>query len=279
MPHFSIILFPELYISKSALEKVVNMLCECLLEPSNHQVTLDACASLAAYISSLVYTESLKLTYGNKLLLSLFTFSWRSHACKDVITKDTIWEVDTAWQDAIGILCSALDTSDLKILCELLANIFESEFVSGTVTNEILSDSTEKIVLLFRSIYSNCPMLPFDLFELFFYREFTSSWRRQLTDLCVYADYVSGKLTAFSKPENVEVIHLDVSKYVLWSNIMIGVLMSPLQMYTENDYGDETNLVKMVKLVNATDVMFNLVYDLALEQSYTDHYKMVRANN
>lgn len=288
LPYLSI---SELFISKNAVLQIVEIISTCLLQPDDHAVTLDGCASLAAYISSVLYTETLKLRYGTDLLLALFTLSCNTRLDTDTISQDTLWEVSTAWQDVVGTLCCCLEIDELKSVADQFAAIIEDEFLKDRVESFNTDEIVDKIVNFMRVVKKNNGFVVFKVLELFLERGFVPKWRADLKDVCESAQYARGSLASLYSPINCNTMDVGderILKYFTWLSLTIDVLLTPIEAmenYEEDDeetieMKDDDNSSKDIKtMIDASDdiynVMLNLLYDVTLANVIKENYKMV----
>ncbi|KAI4457621.1 zinc finger protein [Holotrichia oblita] len=280
----------ELFISKNAVIQIVNIISNCLLNPSDHPVTLDSCASLAAYISSVLYTENLKLRYGTELLLALFKLSCNTRLDTETISQDTLWEVNTAWQDVVGILCCSLETEELKSLANQFAEIIEEEFLINDAKIFKSEEIVDKIVNFIRVIKKNNGFVIFKLLELFLERNFVPKWRSELTNLCVCAEYSRGSLSSLYSPVDSGIISVEdetILKYFKWLGLVIDVFLTPIEAvenYEDDEdevLHEESPLKEVHTMIDASDdiykVMLNLLYDVTLANTIKDNFKTIKS--
>ncbi|GJQ69098.1 hypothetical protein Trydic_g6262 [Trypoxylus dichotomus] len=280
----------ELFISKNAVVKIVNIISNCLLNPNDYPVTLDTCASLAAYISSVLYTENLKLRYGTDLLLSLFTLSCNTRVDPETLSQDTSWEVNTAWQDVIGILFCCLEIEELKAVADQFAEIIEKEFLNNDPETFNTEEIADKIVSFIRVIKKNNGFVIFKLLELFLERGFVPEWRSELSAVCICAEYSQGLLSSLYSPINDSSMHVEddkMLKYFTWLGLCIDVLLTPIEAmekdedeFSENEK-DEVGLSREVHtMIDVSDdiynVMLNLLYDVTLANVIKEDYKIIK---
>lgn len=251
-------------------------------------MTLDGCASLAAYISSVLYTENLKLRYGTDLLLALFKLSCNTRLDLETISQDTLWEVNTAWQDVVGILCCSLETDELKSLANQFAEIIEEEFLNNDPKSFHSEEIVDKIVNFIRVIKKNNGFVVFKLLELFLERSFVPKWRSELANLCVCAEYSRGALSSLYSPVNSGTIPVEdetILKYFKWLGLIIDVFLTPIDAIEnyDEDEDEETHedspLKEVHTMIDASDdiykVMLNLLYDVNLANTIKDNFKAV----
>lgn len=103
----------KILIDTETCERIVDVISEPLTDESRIS-QMDQCASLLAQIFPVICFDAEKEKLQRKIFLSLFDFSIKKELSDD-LSDDTIWEVTTAWQDA-------LSSKDLMINDELLAS-------------------------------------------------------------------------------------------------------------------------------------------------------------
>ncbi|XP_017770844.1 PREDICTED: E3 ubiquitin-protein ligase listerin [Nicrophorus vespilloides] len=274
----------DLLIRKKSVFEIIESLSACLMSPHNHPMTIDTCASLGAYLAAIVYTESLKLAYSDKLLIALFTLSCCSDVDPETLSKDTIWEVNTAWQDIITLITGEIQQNELKILAETFAKIVEKKLFNAIET--INSDEVvEKIVSFLNSVAKCKPLYVGELISLFMERTFIPLQAKILKLQIQLIEYLKGNLSDPYEPTNSKVDRdqfelIDeekIAKYFTWKQIMLSVISSPIDEddYCESDDGNTGNI--LLKLAENTENMISgLLYDIALLESVNQNLKSVR---
>lgn len=271
-------------ISRDAITGVISTLTKVLRSHKSYDQIIDNCARLATYLSTMIYTEKLKLFYGDELLLALFTLSTKSDISIEALSKDTAWEVTTAWQDVIYLLAPELPEGELKTLTTKFADIIETEVLQND------GDLDNIVILIGNFVKStmNCVCLtPNDIVALFTQRAFISKWVDYLSYVCMYAEYVRGNLSSpyeqIKKPDE-SVPENDIPKYLRWMQFVARVLSKPvmIESCTDDEDEDDTENVStlpIVKLVGVTDhnigIIIDLFYSLAIAQSFSENYKSV----
>ncbi|XP_017770838.1 PREDICTED: E3 ubiquitin-protein ligase listerin-like [Nicrophorus vespilloides] len=271
----------DLLIRKNSVIEIIESLSACLMSPHNHPKTINTCARLGAYLAAFLYTESLKDAYSDKLLIGLFTLS-----CKNVypeaLTKDTIWEVNTAWQDVITLITGEIQKNELKILAETFAKIVEKKLFNAIET--INSDKlVEKIVSFLNSVAKCKPLYVGELISLFIKRTIILQQAKILKHQIQLIEYLKGNLSdpyAYSMVDRdqLELIdEVEISKYFTWKEIMLSVITSPIDEDNDcqSDNGSTGNI--LLKLAQYTEsIICELLHDIVLLESVNQNFKSVR---
>ena len=124
----------NILINISTCEKIVDIIIEPL-KIEEKKNTLDSSGSFLAQILPVVCFDPQKKAIQQKIFLALFEFSI-SNELSDDLSEDTLWEVTTAWQDA-------LSSDDVKMDDELLnscSSIIDSQFLNDALTNMSIED-------------------------------------------------------------------------------------------------------------------------------------------
>lgn len=253
-----------------------------MLNPSEYSVTVDSCASFAAFISTVIYTSNFKLTYGEHLLLAMFNLSCFSNIDSSILSKDTLWEVNTAWQDVISTLSQELIFEEFKSLTSKCADIVEKEVFSHSISFDD-EHIVDVIVNFMKCLQTNNPLWMSDVLNIFLQRNLIPSLVNILNKVCICAEYIRGDLCSPHQViENVEFFedNLDIVKYMVWMDLIAHVLTSSSgTAEEEEDDMNETNNSLVIESLpfdaNVTNVMIDLVYSLSLANSFKKHYNCV----
>lgn len=154
----------------------------------------DDCISLAGYISALIYTENHLLKFGDQLLLTLFTLSCDPTFYRGNLSVETIYESNTAWQDAITLLMDKLTLEDCKHLTLKLAKIFGKFFQSESLNENHMQIMIDVAVNFLRAVYRSKPLSLSEYFVVFFDQLFFKEWEADIHGLCKGAEFVKGSL-------------------------------------------------------------------------------------
>lgn len=184
----------DLFLSEKTVAEVIEKFQHPLLNPEEFAVTVDTCASLAAYISAIVYSEKLCLKYGDNLLLALFSLSCNTHVDSECLSKDTLWEVSTAWQDALMSVASRLNKEEFLLLVEKFANVVEEEIAVSSVQDVNVEHFVGVLVDLVRCCQKCVPLWTNDVLMVFLEQEFFVTWRDRVRAACLWAEYIAGNI-------------------------------------------------------------------------------------
>lgn len=215
--------------------------CNCLLTPLDYPFTIDVCASFAAQLSSTLYTEQTLLTYGDQLILALFSLSCCSNFDEEIISKDTLWEVSTAWQDILVTLISANLLTEFENILWKFKKVIENEFMKCDSTNYLVIERLSTVVVdlfhcalqtdaknnLLDQITNSLLTLPANL----------RSTKQQVVNICNCARIITGDLSWVDQnplPQNIlnEIWdHSTIVKYLLWHEFIINVISN---LYKKN---------------------------------------------
>lgn len=263
-------------ISHDCVMSVIRSFCKVLYSPETNLMTIDTCASLAAYISEMIYSDLLNLTYGDDLILAFFTFSCNNKLIDcEYISEDTLWEVRTSWQDAIQLISLTVDDNTLESLTRKLADIIEKSYLELDHYN--CEHLVKAITCYARCIQKSKPFLVDKLFKIFFSRPFVLKWREQLLSIAINSEFIRGSLSTPYDPLNVTNAHLsdeDVIKYFLWSHLVTTVISSSIE---DQDDGDESEeIVAFIKVLdNSEELLLVAVRDICLINILKIDYKNV----
>lgn len=114
--------------------KIVDIMLEPL-KIDEKKNSLDSSGSFLAQILPVVCFDPQKKAIQRKIFLALFNFSI-SNELSDDLSEDTLWEVTTAWQDA-------LSSDDVKMDDELLnlcSHIIDNQLLNVSLTNMTIED-------------------------------------------------------------------------------------------------------------------------------------------
>ncbi|XP_018571354.1 E3 ubiquitin-protein ligase listerin isoform X2 [Anoplophora glabripennis] len=275
----------ELLIHSEAVSQIISKLIATLEHYNDYTVTLDTCSSLAAYISAIIYTENLLLTYGSKLLLSLFKLSCNSNLDHEVISAETIYEVNTAWQDAVTLLTKSLSLDASKDLTGKFADILENEFLCNDMGESHVDHLASVAVSFIKAVHRSRPLGVSDFLCLFLERSFVPAWRTDLNSLCKVAEYVKGNLSSpfdeIRKPSE-DVQEWDILRYFVWTYLKLRIVGMELDGDEEEEEEEEEDEgikpdKKSVYILNVIDesetFISEILYDLSYSQSYLQNFK------
>lgn len=127
--------------------KIIDIMCEPLKDESRIS-QMDQCASFLAQILPVICSDEESKKLQQKIFLALFEFSIAKELSDD-LSEDTLWEVTTAWQDALSSNDVAMDefllSSCSKIISEKIENVsMDKMSVSGM---ERFTEIVSKLVI------------------------------------------------------------------------------------------------------------------------------------
>lgn len=121
----------DILIDNKTCGNIVEIICNTLND-ENKVNQIDQCASFLAQIFSTICSDSQKKDIQLRIFLSLFDFSITKEISENV-SEDTMWEISTAWQDA-------LSSGDLEMNDELLG--YCSRVVDKKLYNMTMIDAS-----------------------------------------------------------------------------------------------------------------------------------------
>lgn len=270
----------ELFITQSTIGKIIGLLSNCLLHSTDYTLTIDNCASLASYIASSVCSDH--TTFNDELFLALFHLSCHMKGEEyEYLSKDTLWEVKTAWQDALVSLSANTDKGVLLALSEKCADILESTILGCDILTVDSEYSTEIITKYLLSVEKSKPLFVGEIFNSFFGRAFVSLWREQIYSLTKQVEYLKGNI-CFEHSTSFESSNIDprsILKYFGWKLLMIKTLHTEIN--NEDDYFDDeededeqkscTN--RILKLLDKfEDVLLDVLQDIVAFDNIIANY-------
>ncbi|CAO1404688.1 unnamed protein product [Diamesa hyperborea] len=131
-------------------EKIVDIMVEPLHNDEKKN-SLDSSGSFLAQILPVVCFDPQKKAIQRKIFLALFDFSI-SNELSDDLSEDTLWEVTTAWQDA-------LSSDDVKMDDELLnlcSRIISNQLLNVALTNMTIEDLERLTEIVSKLILCSC---------------------------------------------------------------------------------------------------------------------------
>ncbi|KAK9879336.1 hypothetical protein WA026_004187 [Henosepilachna vigintioctopunctata] len=272
----------ELYVSQQAIFKMVNKLKEPLMQPNDYLLTIDASASFASYLSAIVYTEKLLLTYTDELLIAMISMSLESGVATECLTDDTIWEVQTAWQDAISTLASGLSQAELETVLEKVASMTMECFEDEDFDDKKFKKLVDLLIGLCRSIHKGIPLNMDPVLDKLFKRTSTIEWRKTLTDLCKAGEYLNGKLASCYDEfrTEVEADDRELLKFFAWVCLKIKVLSAHLEDCADYDDEEDEGGIEKVTICSVLDARIDwiceMLYDSELGICFLENYCNVR---
>lgn len=142
----------EILIDNATCSNIVEVFCKALnddvdMDDETKAIKMDQSASFLAQIFPTVCSDSSKYDIQQRIFLTLFQFSIDKGTSKN-ISEDTIWEVSSAWEDALSISQIVMTDDLLKFCYEILkAKLDSISMHSISIENlEHLSQSITKLI-------------------------------------------------------------------------------------------------------------------------------------
>lgn len=275
----------ELYVSKEAISKVLDKLIHALLHPNDHLTTIDTCASLASYLSAIVYTKNYLLTFTDELLLSLMKLFCHTGIDIEYLSSDTIWEVQTAWQDALTVLSSNLPRTDLEMTVDKVVSFIQESFVSDNLEDEKLEKLIDVLINLCRAIYKATPLEMSNILSKLFDHDFILDNRNLVTELCKSAEYLNGKLASCYNEIKIEsdinVESRELLHFFTWMYVRVSVLTANVEDTTADDEEEEEDnqVAEIWSILDSRMCWISqTLYDLELARCFLENYKTVQSS-
>ncbi|CAG9858317.1 unnamed protein product [Phyllotreta striolata] len=276
----------EILLHKEAVLSIVSKLTLAIENYTDHTITADTCTSQAAYISAIIYTENLLLTYKDTLLLALFRLSCNPEIDNEIVSQETMYEVTTSWQDALTLLTKNLSKEESLSLCSKLAGIIEDEFSKSDLSESKLNHFVKIIVMALIAVYKSVPLGLSEFFEIFLRNEAVHSSQGFIEELCTLTEFLNGNLPRPHKeidPITTNVENIDVARYFAWIYLKIGVLSSSFgdaiddEDDDDDDSGDEMERqVLILTVINQVEVYASqILHDLCVGETYLTTFNNV----
>lgn len=271
----------NLLLSSSTVEQIMTKLSECLTTPVRFTITIDTCASLAAHITSIVYTETALLSHGDQLLLALFALSCNTEVDEEYLSDDTRWEIATAWQDAVALLAVSLSKEDiLKLTGKFATILYESSEAKS-------SDIAEKVVSFAKAVRKGRNNLVGDVLEMILHQNTAVlDSMADFNQVCLISAYISGHLVCpKTNLSPVNISELNVVNLFRWWEVISTVLASieDDDQYEEllDDDGNTVNKdMLVIELTNECAKEFvHIVYSAKLGEAYLREFKSLQYSN
>ncbi|KAF7277773.1 hypothetical protein GWI33_009194 [Rhynchophorus ferrugineus] len=278
----------ELYMTKRVVCKIIEKLETILLQNRETVLNLDSCCSLAAYLCSIIYTESLLLTYSENLLLCLMKLSCTITGETEYISSDTLEEVNSAWQDSVDILLAGLPEQSRYDLIEKLTDVIGTQFISHDITDKTFIDHlTIIIVRLLQAAYKSLPLLTTSVVDGVFEKKSFATSGDAITLLCKVAEYIAGYVPCSTDRLEGEIplTEMDILQHFVWSYLKYNTLSFNISydedLEDEDDEDDDISKSRKSPIFllvtnNPDDIYLKTLYDYALGESFLIHFKNVK---
>lgn len=266
--------------------EILEKLIMPLQNPDDYPLTLDSCASFAAYISAVLYTEKSGLQYGDKLLLALFSLSCTICKDSDTLSKDTLWEVTTAWQDILIAIVPNISKANLAHLTETFAQILNNRLLAEEPIN---IERTVSVVVNFgRCLQKTVPLLTSEMIVTLLNQKLLNEWKEKINHLCIWSEFIDGR---FCSPyeeiasSDVSITEVEIMKFFTLSYVKLKVLSEQLEE-SGNEYEDEEDeedseiqadqsSVFVFVFENPFEVLGDLLHTICLAESCLHNYNVV----
>lgn len=273
----------QLFINRDAIVGTIEKLVQLLLNPEDYSQSLDTCASFAANISAVLYTDKLLLTYGTELLLALFSLSFNAHVDLETITKDTLWEVSTAWQDALISIIPNISKLELTELVEKFAEVVSTELLAAEAEQINVDHTTGVIVGFGRCLQKTVPLLTGELLLVILNQEVIDVWKNTANDLCVWSEFNKGNFCSPYKEVGVpdSVTENEIVKFFVLSHIKLKVIAANLEDALEVEEADEeenkdSEVETFIRVFdNWDELLLGLLHTVCLADSCLTNYTEV----
>lgn len=277
---------PDLFINKEVVLEILNKLTQPLLKPDDYPLTLDSCASFAAYISSVLYTEKLGFEYGNKLLLSLFSLSCSNCKDTDILSKDTLWEITTAWQDILIAVLPSMCRTDLKNLTKEFAEILGNQLLCIDVEHIDVEQIVGVMVNFSRCLHKTVPLLTSEMLMVLLNQELMETWKQNINNLCVWSEFMNGRFcspyTEITYPEQIS--DIDIVKFFVMSHVTLKLIAEKVEendddedeLENEEDGDAFQSTLRIIRVFeNPSEMLSDLLHTVCLASSCLNNYNVV----
>lgn len=132
----------NILINAKTCKKIIDIMCEPLKDESRIG-QMDQCGSFLAQILPVICFDAEKKDLQQKIFLNLFEFSIVKEL-SDHLSEDTLWEVNTAWQDAISSNDLKLDEFLLKSCAKIINDKIKCVSINGM---ERFADVASKLIV------------------------------------------------------------------------------------------------------------------------------------
>lgn len=264
--------------------EILNKLIQPLLNPDDYPLTLDSCASFAAYISPVLYTEKSGLEYGSTLLLALFSLSCNTCKDPDSLSKDTLWEITTAWQDILISIVPVMGKTDLIDLTKEFAGILKNQLLC-TDAEQIHIERIVNVVVNFgRCLQKTVPLLTSEILLVLLNEPLINEWKAKVNCLCIWSEFIDGRFCSpyneVTRPEMIA--EIDVVKFFVMAHVKLKVMAEKLEEEEEEEDDDEdteTHTDASADFIgvfeNQADILADLLHTTCLARSCLDNYNVV----
>lgn len=264
----------NLLLSASTVEQIMSKLSGCLRTPARYAVTIDTCASLAAHITSIAYTETALLNHGDQLLLALFELSCNTEVDDEHLSEDTRWEIATAWQDAIALLSAHLPQMDLMKLTSKFANVLYA------ATEARVDVVAEEIVSFAKAVSKGNDTLVGNILDLILHQNTAVlNSLKDLKQICVISSYISGQLVCPSvklTSVGINFNEVDFVRLFRWFEVISTVLASVDDEDQCEDNDGNADLLLIERANDYAKEFVDIVFHAKLGEAYLREFKSLQ---
>lgn len=200
----------------------------------------DTCASFLAQIMPVICGDSRQEKLQQRMFTMLFDFS-AENIVSDYLSEDTLWEVTTAWQDAL----SSEDLTLNQELIEQCAGIVDKELKIFSAGNSINLERFEKLA----EICTKLMMCS------------TESMKRNKSSRCKQIDVLFGSMVAKGASEMASSKDL-MEKLAIYVELLNGGLMAKTGEYRP-DLSTETFTTNLRQLLVRELFCLNVVFKIS----------------
>lgn len=137
----------NILIDSATCEKIIEIVSEPLKDESKIS-QMDQCGSFLAQILPVICSDEAKKTLQQKIFLSLFELTIMRELSDD-LSEDTLWEVTTAWQDALSSNDIEMDEALLSSCAGIISEKLESFSMDKMTTSEMdrFTEAVSKLII------------------------------------------------------------------------------------------------------------------------------------
>ncbi|XP_030758114.1 E3 ubiquitin-protein ligase listerin [Sitophilus oryzae] len=258
----------EVFMKNEVTSQIIEKICAILPEQIDEIPNLDSCCSVAAQFCSVVYTDSLLLTYGDQLLLTVLKLCLKMPKETERLSSETVEECKSAWRDSLAtILRASYLSKDAKFeLLDKMAHIVEEEFLSADLGDASPDHGhcghLERILLtiidLLKATYAGFPLCMTAVVDVIFNRKKLLEYGEGARMLCQVMEYVNGTLCCPGDElkANDSLSEHDIYRSFLWTYFKHYALSTDIfdESDEDDDNSSDTESPTVAKLfVNALD--------------------------
>lgn len=223
----------DILIDNETCEKIIGIICEPLTDPTKIN-SLDSCGSFLAQIMPVLCSDDKKKSLQRKVFLIMFEFSINK-VISDDLSEDTIWEVTTAWQDALSSEDLYLDDNLLES-CSKITESKLSEISLKDLSMENLERFSEIVskLILCSTEFIHDPDEKTAMIEKIFgklldqNKDLVKGREDFLRNLCLYVEMLNGNLIVQAIEDNkddAEDFEESLNQYLKHNVFVLNVIL------------------------------------------------------